>query len=174
MEPSQEAATFPAVATDPPPDLVLAPLKSESRTVRQWLTNFHLVFVALDPRAKESAWILPTAARILSTFDQADCRVAFLVTAHPDAARRFLGKWADQILTFTDPDREAVRGFGLQRLPALVHLGTSGSIVGSAEGWDPPQWRRVTANLARLMSWTAPLVPTARDPGPFEGSPALR
>ena len=162
------------MANDPPPDLVLSPIKGDARTVREWLTTFHLVFVAFDPRAKESGWLLPTASRILSTFEQADCRVAFLVTGDADQARRFLGRWADEILTFADPDREAVRAFGLQRLPALVHLGISGSIVGIAEGWKPLEWRKVTANLARLMAWSAPVVPGARDPGPFEGSPALR
>ena len=162
------------MANDPPPDLVLTPIKGNARTVREWLTTFHLVFVALDPRAKESTWLLPTARRILKTFEEADCRIAFLVTGDADQARRFLGRSTDEILTFADPDREAVRAFGLQRLPAIVHLGISGSIVGVAEGWKPAEWRSVTANLAKQMAWSSPVVPGARDPGPFEGSPALR
>jgi hypothetical protein len=135
---------------------------------------FHLVFVALDPFTNESAWILPTAARILTVFDQADCRVAWLVAgATPEECRLFLGPWADQILTFADPDREAVKAFGLERLPALVHLGIDGTIVGAAEGWDPAAWRAVTERLAKAMSWRAPAIPATRDPAPFPGTPAL-
>ena len=45
-------------------------------------------FVALDPYTDESAWMLETAGRILKTFEQADVRVAFLVTVRrPTSAR---------------------------------------------------------------------------------------
>jgi hypothetical protein len=142
--------------------------------VRELLTTFHLVFVALDPFTNESAWILPTAARILTVFDQADCRVAWMVAgATPEECRMFLGPWAEQMLTFADPDREAVKAFGLQRLPALVHLGIDGTIVGAAEGWNPAEWRAVTDRLAKMMSWRAPALPSPRDPAPFAGTPAL-
>ena len=161
------------MATDPPPDLELTPINGAPRTVRQWLTTFHLVFVALDPFTNESAWILPTASRILVTFQEADCRIAWLVTATPDECRLFLGPWAREILTFADPDRTAVKGFGLERLPALVHLGIDGSVIGAAEGWDPVRWRAITTKLAKMMSWLPPVVPATGDPGPFEGSPAL-
>jgi hypothetical protein len=162
------------VATDPPPQLVLTPIRGKPRTVRELLTTFHLVFVALDPFTNESAWILPTAARILTVFDQADCRVAWLVAgATPEECRMFLGPWAEQMLTFADPDREAVKAFGLERLPALVHLGIDGTIVGAAEGWNPAEWRAVTDRLAKMMSWRAPAIPSPRDPAPFVGTPAL-
>jgi len=161
------------VATDPPPQLVLTPIRGKPRTVRELLTTFHLVFVALDPFTNESAWILPTAARILTVFDQADCRVAWLVAgATPEECRMFLGPWAEQMLTFADPDREAVKAFGLERLPALVHLGIDGTIVGAAEGWKPAEWRAVTDRLAKMMSWRAPAIPSPRDPAPFVGTPA--
>jgi hypothetical protein len=153
---------------------VLTPIRGKPRTVRELLTTFHLVFVALDPFTNESAWILPTAARILTVFDQADCRVAWLVAgATPEECRMFLGPWAEQMLTFADPDREAVKAFGLQRLPALVHLGIDGTIVGAAEGWNPAEWRAVTDRLAKMMSWRAPALPSPRDPAPFAGTPAL-
>ena len=101
------------MASDPPPELLLTPINGKPRSVRELLLMFHLVFVALDPFTNESAWILPTAARILTVFDQADCRVAWLVAgATPEECRLFLGPWADQILTFADPDREAVKAFG--------------------------------------------------------------
>jgi hypothetical protein len=159
------------VATNPPPDLILTPLSGVGRPVRGWLTNFHLFFVAVDPRNDRSAWIVPTAARILTNYDQADCRVAWLVAGHPDDARRLLGRWARDILTFTDPDLVAVRAFGLESLPAAIHLGMDGQIVNVAEGWDPPAWRTLVQELSRIVSWTHPVIPGPRDPAPFAGAP---
>lgn len=167
-------ATFGSVATNPPPDLALAPIRGTARTVEQWLTVFDLVFVAVDPSAEQSSWILPTAERILAKFHEADCRVAWLVTGSPEEATDFLGSRAERTLTFADPDRAAVQAFGLERLPALVHVGTDGSVMGAAEGWDPLEWREVVTNLAKAMAWIAPVVPAPGDPGPFEGAPALR
>jgi hypothetical protein len=161
------------VARDPSPDLLLSPLKGKPRTVDQLLTTFHLLFVALDPFTIESAWILPTAGRIVQTFEQADCRIAWLLTATPDECRQFLGPWAEEIMTFADPDRVAVKEFGLERLPAIVHLGMHCKVYAAAEGWHPEEWKRVTDNLAKLLSWQAPVFPGPRDPGPFDGSAAL-
>jgi hypothetical protein len=158
---------------NPSPDLVLAPLVGKSRTVREWLTTFHLAFVALDPYTYESAWILETAGRILTTFEQADVRVAWLVTCSAEEAPVFLGPWSREVLTFVDPDRTAVKGFGLERLPAIVHLGMDLSIVNSSEGWDPHGWRKVTDELARITAWLPPVIPGPGDPAPFEGTPAL-
>jgi hypothetical protein len=134
---------------------------------------FHLVMVVVDPFTNESAWILRTGNRILSCYEQADCRVAWLVTGTPEECRLFLGPYADEIMTFSDADRSAVKAFGLTSLPALVHVGAEGQIVGVAEGWDPPAWRAVTHNLSRIMSWSRPVVPTADDPAPYSGSPAV-
>ena len=79
------------MASDPPPQLVLMPINGKPRTVKELLLMFHLVFVALDPFTYESAWILPTAARILTVFDQADCRVAWLVAgATPEECETFI------------------------------------------------------------------------------------
>ena len=158
--------------TDPQPDLVLTPINGEGRTVREWLTTFHLAFVALDPFTYESAWILETAGRILTTFDQADVRVAFLCAGTPEECRMFLGPWARDLLTFSDPERTAIKGFGLERLPAFVHLAMDGTIANSAEGWEPALWRVVADHLAKVTSWLPPVIPAAGDPGPFEGSPA--
>lgn len=160
------------MAADPPLDLTLAPLNGGSRTLREWLTTFNLVFVALDPFTNESAWILPTAARILTVFEQADCRVSWVVAGTPQECRMFLGPWAREILTFADPDRAAIKAFGLEKLPAIVHVGQDGTVIGSAEGWQPLEWRAVTDQLADVMSWSAPTVPRVGDPGPFEGTPA--
>jgi hypothetical protein len=161
------------VAANPPPDLKLTPINGPGRTVAELLTTFHLCFVTLDPFTNESAWILPTAARILTVFEQADVRVAWLVAGTPRECRLFLGPWSREILTFTDPDREAIKAFGLKRLPAIVHLGMDGAIVNAAEGWHPSEWRQVTDTLADITGWKAPNYPMPRDPGPFEGTPAL-
>lgn len=161
------------MAVAPPLDLSLSPLNGPPRSIEAWLTTFHLVFVALDPFTYESAWLLPTAARILTGFQEADCRIAWLVAGTPDECRQFLGPLATEILTFADSDRTAIKAFGLERLPALVHVGTDGSVIASAEGWDPAGWRVVTSELAKMMAWSAPAVGIQGDPGPYPGSPAL-
>jgi hypothetical protein len=139
--------------------------------VKGWLTVFHLFLVAVDPDNERSAWIVPTAARILTNYDQADCRVAWLVGGYAEDARRLLGRWAHDILTFVDPDLTAVRSFGLTSLPAAVHLGMDGQVVNAAEGWDPPAWRALTQELSRIVHWSHPLIPGPRDPAPFAGAP---
>lgn len=159
------------MVTNPPPDLLLRTSSGKSRTVREWLTTFHLVFVAVDPYNQRSAWIVPTAGRILSNYEEADCRVAWLVTGTPEDARQLLGRWASDILTFTDPDLTAVKGFGIQSLPAIVHLGIDGQVVNAVEGWDPPSWRELTVELSDQMGWTRPVIPLPKDPGPFAGAP---
>jgi len=158
------------VTTQAPPELELAPLGAEARPLSEWVTNFHLVLVVLDPYTNESAWLLETAGRILRTFAQADCRVAFAVLAKADDTRRFLGPWAKEILTFADPDRELVKAFELEELPAFVHIRTDLSVASTAEGWDPLEWRAATTDLGREMSWTPPNIPAPGDPGPFKGS----
>ncbi|MDQ3574137.1 MAG: hypothetical protein M3378_04425 [Actinomycetota bacterium] len=162
------------MVTNPAPDLRLAPVGGADRTLRQWLTSFDLVFVAVDPLARESRWILPTAERVLTNFYEADCRVAWLVAGDPDECREFLGEQGQRLLAFSDPERSAIAAFGLERLPALVHVGADGAVVGAAEGWQPSEWRAVVNRLAKDMAWIPPTVPEASDPGPFEGSPARR
>ena len=161
------------MASNPPPDLVLAPLRGQARTLREWLTTFHLSFVALDPFTDEGAWILPTAVRILSTFQEADVRVALLLPATPDECRTFLGPWADELLVFSDNDRTAIKGFGIERLPAFLHIAMDGTVANAAEGWNPIEWRRVADHLARVTAWSAPVIPAGKDPAPFAGTAAL-
>ncbi len=160
------------MTTSAPPDLELAPLAGEARKLSEWVTNFHLALVVLDPYTNESAWLLETAGRILRIFAQADCRVAFAVTAKADDARRFLGPWATELLAFADPDRALVDAFAIEALPAFVHIRTDLTVASKAEGWDPLEWRAATTDLAREMSWTPPNIPAPGDPGPFRGSPA--
>jgi hypothetical protein len=152
---------------------VLTPIGGEAHPIRGWVTTFHLAFVALDPYTNESAWLLETAGRILRSYEQADCRAAWVLTCGASEARQFLGPWAEELLTFVDPDREVVKAFGLERLPAFVHLRQDLSIAGVAEGWDPVEWREVATELSRVMSWNRPVIPAPGDPGPYEGTPAL-
>ena len=42
-----------------------------------------------------------------------------------------------------------------------------------AEGWNPNEWRAVAERLTVLMDWRRPQIPTANDPVPFGGTPAL-
>ena len=159
------------MATNPPPDLLLSPITGTPRTVEQWLTVFHLLFVAVDPSNDRSRWILPTAANVLTDYEQADCRVAWLVAGDADDARRFLGHLSRDILTFVDPDKAACKAFAFGSLPAIVHLGMDGAIVNAVEGWDPGAWRALTIELSRIVSWSRPVIPRDGDPGPFAGAP---
>jgi hypothetical protein len=156
--------------TDVAPDLELAAITGSSRPISEWVTNFHLAIVALDPFTNESSWILETAARILSRYQQADVRCAFLVAATADEARQFLGPYAREFLVFTDPDRNAVKGLGLATLPAFLHVNQAHQVEAGAEGWNPDEWRTVAENLSDRMDWTAPVIPDVGDPGPFAGT----
>jgi hypothetical protein len=155
-----------------PPDLELTPIGGESRTMAEQTTLFHLVVAVIDPYTYESSWLLETAGRVLTTFLQADCRVAWLVTAPEEDARRFLGPWAERIMTFADPDRKVVAALDLAEIPALVHIGNDLSVIGRANGWDPAEWRAITDNLATMMSWNRPMLPATGDPVAFSGTPA--
>jgi len=161
------------MATDPPPDLVLTPLTGEPRRVDDWVTLFPLALVALDPYTYESAWLLEEAGRILSSFTAADVRVGWLVTATADEARSFLGPWAERLLTFTDPDRAAIKGLGLATLPAFVIIDMAAKVPAVAEGWDPVQWRAAVGHLSTILEWSKPSIPGAGAPGPYPGTPAL-
>jgi hypothetical protein len=99
--------------------------------------------------------------------------VSILVTCDEVGARQFLGPYAQEFLTFADPDRAAVRAFGLTTLPAIVHIRQDLSIAGAAEGWDPDGWRAVTEGLSRSLGWKGPTIPALRDPAPYAGTPAL-
>ena len=112
------------VAKDPPADLVLTPLGGEARPLSEWLTTFHLATVALDPYTNESAWILPTATRILEGLRGSDARVNLLVTAPEDDVRAFLGPLVREFLVFVDDDRRSSRRSGSKR---CRHSCSSGS-----------------------------------------------
>jgi hypothetical protein len=161
------------VASNPPADLVLTPLTGKGFPVSAWLVQYQLLLVALDPFTNESAWALPTALRVLQNFEQADCRVGVILAgADVDESRQFLGPHAKDLLCFPDPTRTIVRAFGLERVPAIIHVASDGSVVNAAEDWNPDSWQVVTDSLATMMHWTGPVLPDPRDPGPFIGTKA--
>ena len=161
------------MATAPPPDTVLTPLTGDPRPLEEWLTTFHLASIVLDPYTNESAWILPTAVRIMNDMRGCDARVNFIVTCTGSEARKFLGPLADDFLVFVDPERALVKAMGLQTLPAFVFLQFDGTVQAAAEGWDPSEWRAVADAIATTTAWIRPALPIAGDPGPFRGTPAL-
>ena len=158
--------------TTVPLDVELAPLGSKARPFDDWLTMFPLAPVVLDPYTHESAWILHTARRILVTYAGAGCRACWVVTCGPDNARRFLGPYAEELLTFADPDRHAVAALGLQSLPAFMLVRQDGSVAASAEGWNPVEWRAVAEAVSDMTEWQRPVIGDGDDPAPFPGTPA--
>jgi hypothetical protein len=156
-----------------PNDLPLQPLGGEARNLDEWLTTFHLASVVLDPYTNESSWILKTATRVLHAFSGAAVRTNLIVTAGADDAKAFLGPLAKEFLVFTDPDRAAVKSFGLKTLPAFVFVRSDGTIPAATEGWNPTEWRAVAKAIADVTSWTAPAIPGLGDPTAFAGTPAL-
>ena len=161
------------MTTDVPADVQLTPLRSAPRTIGEWTTTFHLAIVALDPFTLESSWILDTALRLLRRYAEADVRVAFLVTCTVTEARQFLGPLTEELLVFVDPDRGVVKAFGLESLPAFVHVNQHHQVEAVAEGWHPEEWKVVAENLSDRMGWSTPLIPDVGDPTPFAGTPAL-
>jgi len=161
------------MATAPPPEIQLDPIQGDARPLGDWVTTFHLAVVVLDPFTHESSWIIDTAARILSQYNAADVRTAWLVTGTDSQAKEFLGPLADEFLTFADPDRAFVKGLELSTLPAFVHIDHALNVVGAAEGWNPIEWRSVATTLSKQMSWSRPAIPESGDPTPYAGTPAL-
>ena len=162
-------ALGPVVTT--PTDLEITAIDGEPRAISDWLTTFPLLPVVLDPYTHESAWILDTARRILLNFNEADCRPCFVLTCSTDDARRFLGPYADEILTFADPDRALAAALGVETLPAFALLKQDGSVAAVAEGWDPDSWREVAHEMADLAHWIPPVIPAPGDPNPYSGTP---
>lgn len=157
-----------AVASD---EMILDSIRGKGFPVRDWLTSYPLILVALDPFTNESAWILETAGKLLEHFQPSDVRTAFLVAGDDDECREFLGPWAENFLTFADPDRKAIGELGLQNLPGLAIIRPNMEMF-VADGWDPAAWNALVTPLAEILSWSKPLIPAPGDPAPFVGTPA--
>lgn len=154
---------------DGDPDL--NPLNGEARPFSDWLTTFPMLVGAIDPYTHESSWLLDTIKRVFHHYKDAGVRVAWLATAPEDGVKSFLGPYAEEFLTFADPDRSAVKALGLSTLPALAWVRQDGTIVDAAEGWDPAKWRVIAETLAEQTGWTALGVPGPKDPAPYAGTP---
>ncbi len=151
--------------------MILDSVQGQGYPVRDWLTSYPLVMVALDPYTHESAWILETAGALLRHYMPADVRCAWLVAADDDGCKQFLGPWADEFLTFADPEREAIAALELERLPAFVAIRPD-LATQTTNGWDPTAWRALAADLSTMLHWSRPLIPRPGDPVPYEGTPA--
>ena len=123
-------AIFAAVPNDPSRDIVLATDAGDEQTLDQWLTTFNLLAVVIDPYTHESGWILPTADRLFGHYEEADVRCVYVVASDGEGARQYLGKFAPTRLVLVDPDREFIGSLGLERLPAIVHIGQDGTVLG--------------------------------------------
>ncbi len=152
-----------------PSDLVLDSLRGDGYPLRDWLTSYPLLLVAIDPYTHESAWILETGRRLLDHYKPSDIRVGWLATADEEGCEQFLGPWADQYLTFPDPERTAVQALGLTRLPGLIHVRSDGHLD-VVDGWDPTGWREVSTMLSKILAWSRPMIPQPGDPTPYEGT----
>jgi len=64
----------------------------------------------------------------------------------------------------------AAKSLGLTTLPSLVLIRQDGTILESAEGWDPDQWRKITETLDTLTGWTPLNMPGPKDPAPYAGT----
>lgn len=151
-------------------DLELTPLDGDARSMSEWLTTFPLVAVVLDPYTHESAWVLDSARRILTHFNEADCRPCWIVTSDAADARRFLGPYAEEFLTFTDPNGATARGLGMGSAPAIALIRQDGELTAKAEGWNADEWREVVEAVTALTKWSRPEIPAPGDPVPFPGT----
>jgi len=154
-------------------DVEIQEIEGGKTLFRDSLTTFPIAMVILDPYTLESSWILDTADRVLSHFQGADVRVAFVVAgSDPDGAASFLGPLSDRILTFVDKDKKLVKELSIKSLPSFAVVRQDGSVLGLAEGWDPSEWRDLAGSLAEMTSWSRPEIPSGDDPAAYKGTPA--
>ncbi|MGH9286365.1 MAG: hypothetical protein ACRD0M_11935, partial [Acidimicrobiales bacterium] len=121
------------MANDPDPSLELTTLRGVTRTIDDWTTNFHLALVILPGRPEGSAWVR-VGRRIAEVLGGSDCRPAFMVMGNERSARRVLGDAADRYLCFLDPGGAAVKGMGVAKVPAFVHVRLDTTVASAAEG----------------------------------------
>lgn len=153
---------------DGDPDL--DPINGDARPFSDWMTTFPILAGVIDPYTHESAWLLDTIKRIFAHYSGAGVRVAWLATGPADGVSKFLGPYAEEFLTFADPDAVAAKAIGVETLPALVLIRQDGEIAASAEGWDPKAWRQVIDTLDDLTGWSGLAVPGPKDPAPYTGT----
>lgn len=163
------SATVSAVAAlDGDPEL--NPLNGDARPFSDWLTTFPMLVGAIDPYTHESSWLLDTMQRIFHHYRGAGVRNVWLATAPVEGATQFLGPYAEEFLSFADPDYTATKALGLSTLPALALVKQDGTIAASAEGWDPAAWREVAQAVSDITGWTPLAIPGPKDPAPYAGT----
>ncbi len=143
-------------------------LTGEGYKLRDWLTSYPFLLVAIDPYTSESSWILDTATRIFDHYSPADVRVGWICAADADDSKHFLGPLAEQYLTFSDPEKEICHSLEVTETPSLIHIRSDG-FVQATQGWDPAQWKEITDRLTQILSWSKITLPGRNDPGAFEG-----
>ncbi|NNC81243.1 MAG: hypothetical protein HKN94_13960 [Acidimicrobiales bacterium] len=153
---------------DGDPDL--NPLTGDARPFSDWLTTFPMVVGAIDPYTHESSWLLDTMKRVFHHYRDAGVRVAWLCTADEAGTKSFLGPYAEEFLTFADPDYVAVKALGLSSLPALALVRQDSEVVASAEGWVPSEWRIVAEAIETITDWTPIAIPGPDDPAAYQGT----
>jgi len=171
---SQNSATLAAVDTSTsiaPAKLMMKSTSGKSYALRDWLTSFPFLLVAIDPYTAESSWILDTATRIFDHYSPADVRVGWICAADEQGCKKFLGPLAENYLTFPDPDREIISQLKLETLPALVHVRSDGFLQ-VANGWNPKAWSSVCDWISTILAWSNTIVPVPSDPNRYTGTPA--
>ncbi len=157
---------MPQLSGDPDLD----PINGDARPFSDWLTTFPLLLGVIDPYTHESSWLLDTVARVFHHYRGAGVRVAWLATGPADGVDSFLDHYAEEYLTFCDPDYAATKALGLETLPALTLVRQDGEILGAAEGWNPAEWRAISETLGDLTGWTPLNLPGPKDPTPYAGT----
>lgn len=166
------SATVSAVAVlDGDPNL--DPINGDARPFSEWLTTFPMLLGVIDPHTHESSWLLDTIRRVFAHYREAGVRVAWLATAPAVGTKAFLGPYAEEFLTFSDPDYAATRALGLDTIPALVFVKQDGTIAATAQGWNPETWRDVSDAIEELTDWTPIAIPGPGDPAPYAGTPIV-
>ena len=151
-------------------DPELDPIAGEPRPFSDWLTTFPMLVAAIDPYTHESSWLLDTIHRVFHHFRGAGVRVAWLATGPTDGVAKFLGPYAEEFLTFSDPDYSAVKALGLSTLPSLALVRQDGEVVAVSEGWDPAGWADVARAASQITDWTPLTIPGPGDPAPYAGT----
>lgn len=154
-----------------PSKLKLKSLNGKAYDLRDWLTSYPFLLVAIDPYTIESSWILETSQRIFDHFSPADVRVGWICTADEQGCSDFLGPLSENYLTFPDPNREIVKSLSIENLPALVHIRSDG-FMQISNGWNPSEWKSISHWLSNILAWSKTTIPTLDDPSPFSGTPA--
>ena len=142
-------ASLISVTISPDASIPLNRLEGPSRSLREWVTTFHLLLVVVDPYTHESSRIVDTAVRIQRTFKEADCRGAWMVLGNEEHSK-VLGPWASEILTFVDLIYLSLALCNLKRHPLCFILTKAQSLLEALKGGIQPSGKISQATLQML------------------------